>query len=80
MSKQHDLTLLDNELAEIVHHVQEEYGYNELKKAVKEMRAMQERYFQLKKRGVPNEMKQPILVESKKLEKIVDDLISDKLF
>jgi len=80
MVEQHDLTLLESELAEIVHHVHKEHGYDQLKKAVKEMREVQERYFQHKIRKMDPAQKQRLLVLSKEKEKIVDELISDKLF
>jgi len=74
--EQHDLTLLDSELAEIVHHVHKEHGYDELKEAVKEMRDAQKRFFNVK----TDERRKELLILSKKLEARVDELISDKLF
>ena len=80
MHDEHNLVLLDSEMREIVNIVNEDYGYDELKKAVKEMREIQKRYFQLTIKKAPDDVKQSVLVKSKELEKFVDDLISDKLF
>ena len=80
LSQEHDITALESEMQEIIHVVHKNHGYDELKKAVKKMRAIQKRYFQLKIKKASNELKQSVLIESKELEKVVDELISDKLF